>query len=67
MNIYFIRYSNGYSSLFLRTICLENCFLAFYFEVVFVVVTDVFLVCNKMLGPVYISSLLVSVRDIKEK
>jgi hypothetical protein len=42
-------------------ICLENCFPSFYSEVVSVLVTEVFPVFSKMLGPVYVSSLLVYV------
>jgi hypothetical protein len=74
----FIVYYNGYSSLFLGTICLENCFPTFYSEVVSVFVDEVcFLYEAKILGPVYISSQLVFVflgelspmilRDTKEK
>ena len=33
LEVNFIRYLNGYSSLFLQTICLENCFSAFYSDV----------------------------------
>jgi len=32
LTVDFIPYKNGYSSLFLGTICLENCFPAFYSE-----------------------------------
>ena len=38
LQVNFIRYWNGYSSLFLRTICLEICFPAFYSEEVSVFV-----------------------------
>ena len=48
LEVDFIRYSNGYSSLFLRIICLENCFPVLYSEVVFVFDTEVFPVCSKM-------------------
>ena len=34
LKVNFIRYQNGYSSLFLQTICLENCSPAFHSEVV---------------------------------
>ena len=34
LEVDFIQYWNGYSSLFLQTICLEDCFLAFHSEVV---------------------------------
>ena len=36
-----IKYQNGYYSLFLGTICLENCFPSLYSEVVFVFDTEV--------------------------
>jgi hypothetical protein len=38
---FFFQYLNGYSSLFLQTICLKNCFTAFYPEVVSVFVPEV--------------------------
>jgi hypothetical protein len=38
LKVDFIRYQNGYSSLFLGTICLEICFPAFYSKVVSVFV-----------------------------
>ena len=41
LKVNFIHYLNGYSSFFLGTICLENCFAAFYSEVVFVFHTEV--------------------------
>jgi hypothetical protein len=36
LKVDFIQYQNVYSSLFIGTICLENCLLALYSEVVFV-------------------------------
>ena len=33
LEVNFIRYQNGYSHLFFQTICLENCFSAFYSDV----------------------------------
>ena len=41
LKVQIIWYQNGYSSLFPGTICLENCFPAFYSEVVFVFDTEV--------------------------
>ena len=41
LKVYCILYKNGYASLFLGTTCLENCFPAFYSEIVSVFVTDV--------------------------
>ena len=46
------------TSLFLGTICLKNCFLAFYSEVVSVFVIGGFVLCSKMLDPVYLCSVL---------
>jgi hypothetical protein len=60
LKINFILYYNGNFDLFLGTICFENCFPVFYSEVVSVFFTEIFFpVCNKMLGPVDISSPLV--------
>jgi hypothetical protein len=53
LKIDFIQYKSGYSSLFLGSICLENCFPTIYSEVVSIFVTEMrFLLCRKMLGPV---------------
>ena len=41
LEINFIRYQNGYSSFFLRTVCQENCFPALYSKVVSVFVLEV--------------------------
>ena len=61
LEVDFIRYYNGCSSLFLQTICLENCFPAFHSEVVSVFFRDGFPVSSRMLGPVCVASLLVYV------
>jgi hypothetical protein len=68
---------NGYYSLFLETICLENCFPDLYFEVVSVFDTEVhFLYVAKcwilFMYPVFILCLFIGelsplmLRDIKE-
>jgi hypothetical protein len=59
LEVNFIRYKNGYSNLFLQTICLENCFPAFHSEVVSVLFPVP--VSNKMLVPVCSARLLVYV------
>jgi hypothetical protein len=41
LKVAFIQYDNDYYSLFLGTICLENCFPAFYTEVMFLFTTEV--------------------------
>ena len=41
LRVDFILYYNGYSSLFLGTICLKNCFPTFYSEVVSAIATEV--------------------------
>ena len=70
LKVTFIQCWNGYSSLFRGTICLENCFPAFYSEVVSVFDTEVHLLLHIQTVSLYIfigelSSLIL--RDIKEK
>jgi hypothetical protein len=62
LDVNFIQYLNGYSSLFLQTICLENCFLAFSLcGSVWLFPWGRFPVRSKMLGPICVASLLVYV------
>jgi len=61
LRVYFTEYYNCYSSLFLRTIYLENFFPAFYFGVMSVFVTEMCFLYAAKCCPVYISSLLVYV------
>ena len=62
LEVNFFRYKNGYSSLFLQAIFLENCFPAFHSEVLFVFFPEMcFSVSSKMLGLVRVASVLVYV------
>ena len=79
LEVNFIRYYYGYTSLFLQTICLENCFLAFHSEVVYVFFPEMGVSCKQQNVGSCLCSQSVSLclfigelsplilRDIKEK
>ena len=69
LKVDFILYWNGYSCVFLGTICLENCFPDLYSEVVFVFETEVcFLYAAKfwVLYPICSSMFFLLLGDTKE-